>query len=56
MDDVNSFMEDYTPKQRVKAVVATPFVLVAMYFQMVCVGAGYLFDGVADAVSKWIQK
>ena len=56
MNDVNNLMEDYTPKQRIKALVACPCVFLAMYAQMVCVGAGYLFDGVANTVGNWIQK
>lgn len=56
MNDVNNLMEEYTPKQRVKAIVATPFVFGAMYGQMVCAGVSYLFGGVASAIGGWIQK
>lgn len=56
MNDVNALMLDYNPKQRVKAILATPLVFCAVYAQMVCVGVNFLFDGVADAVGKWIQK
>ena len=56
MNDVNALMEEYTPKQRAKAVVATPFVFMAMYGQMVCSGVSCLFSGIAGSIGGWIQK
>jgi hypothetical protein len=56
MDNVNALMQDYTPVQRVKALVATPFVFMAMYGQMVCAGVNFLFGGIASAIGNWIQK
>ena len=56
MNDVNNLMEEYTPKQRIKALVGTPFVFAAMYGQMFCAGVNFLFNGVASAIGGWIQK
>ena len=56
MSDANNLMEDYTPKQRVKALVGTPFVFMAMYGQMFCAGVNCLFGGIASAIGGWIQK
>ena len=54
--DVNNLIEDYTPKQRCKALMSAPFVFMAVYGQMFCTGVNCLFGGIASAIGGWIQK
>ena len=56
MNDMNTLMEDCTPKQKVKALVGAPFIFVIMYGQMFCAGVNCLFGGIASAIGGWIQK